>query len=196
MATVQVLRAGYSRQDADGASHACGTITLIRSTVNVLVDTGNPADGDEIVRLLKAEGLSPDDVSVVVCTHGHVDHAGCNALFPHALFIVSRDIATGDRIEGRDFAQDPYVIDDDVQVIGTPGHMPQDVSVLAKTPEGLVAVVGDLFESEEDLKDPSRWLVWSNDPETQKNSRDSVLMTAGYIVPGHGGMFRVPWAVG
>jgi glyoxylase-like metal-dependent hydrolase (beta-lactamase superfamily II) len=196
MATVHVLKAGYSRMDADGMSHADGTITLVRSSVNVLVDTGNPADGEEIVRLLEAEGLSSGGIGVVVCTHGHVDHAGCNALFPHAVFIVSRDITQGDRIEGRDFAQNPYVIDEDVQVIGTPGHMPQDVSVLVKTPEGLVAVVGDLFESEEDLKDASRWTMWSNDPETQKNSRDSILMTADYIVPGHGGMFRAPWVVG
>jgi glyoxylase-like metal-dependent hydrolase (beta-lactamase superfamily II) len=196
MATVRVLKVGYSKPESEGVGRADGTITLIRSSVNVVVDTGNPADSEEIVRLLAAQGLSPDDISVVVCTHGHVDHAGCNGLFPHALFIVSRDIARGDRIEGRDFAQDPYVIDEEVQVIGTPGHMPQDVSVLVKTPEGLVAVVGDLFESEEDLKDPSRWIMWSNDPETQKNSRDSILMTADYIVPGHGGMFQVPWVVG
>lgn len=191
MATVHVLKAGYVVAETGDAVHADCTITLIRSTVNVLVDTGNPADGEELVRVLAAEGLSPSDVDVVVCTHGHTDHTGCNALFPHAQFIIGQDVSRGDLFTIHDFAHSPYVIDGDVQVIPTPGHFGQDVSVLVKTPEGLVAVVGDLFENEDDRSNPERWKKWSRNPRLHTRSREKVLETADFIVPGHGGRFRV-----
>ena len=211
MAAVHVLKTGYVVPEGAGKERADCTITLIRSgasvgqelapatvasDVNVLVDTGNPQDGEQLARLLAAEGLSPSDISVVVCTHGHSDHTGNNGLFPHALFVIGTEILKGDLFTSHEFGQAPYVISDEIEVIATPGHSSPDVSVLAKTPEGLVAVAGDLFESEEDLRDQSRWIERSEDPETQRTSRESVLMTADYIVPGHGGMFRVPWVVG
>lgn len=191
MATVRVLKTGYAVAETGDAVHADCTITLVRSTVNVLVDTGNPADGEELVCLLAAEGLSPSDIGVVVCTHGHTDHTGGNVCFPRAQFIVGQDISRGDLFTIHDFARSPYVIDNDVQVIPTPGHSGQDVSVLVKTAEGLVAVVGDLFENEDDRADPVRWRKWSLNPRLHARSRESALGIADFIVPGHGGMFRV-----
>jgi len=196
MATVHVLKTGYVIPEAAGKERADCTITLIKSDVNVLVDTGNPQDGEELVRLLAAEGLSPSDISVVVCTHGHSDHTGNNGLFPHALFVVGREILQGDLFTIHDFGQTPYVINDEIEVIATPGHSSPDVSVLAKTPEGLVAVAGDLFESEGDREHEELWRSRSENPDLQRRSREMVLRIADFIVPGHGGMFRVPWVEG
>ena len=189
MATALVLKTGYVVAETGDAIHADCTITLVRSTVNVLVDTGNPADGEELLRLLAAEGLSPSDIGVVVCTHGHTDHTGGNALFPQAQFIIGQDVSRGDLFTIHNFARSPYVIDDAVQVIPTPGHSGQDISVLVKTPEGLVAVVGDLFENEDDRANPTRWQKWSLNPRLHARSREAVLAMADFIVPGHGGRF-------
>ena len=189
MATALVLKTGYVVAETGDAIHADCTITLVRSTVNVLVDTGNPADGEELLRLLAAEGLSPSDIGVVVCTHGHTDHTGGNALFPQAQFIIGQDVSRGDLFTIHNFARSPYVIDDAVQVIPTPGHSGQDISVLVKTPEGLVAVVGDLFENEDDRANPTRWQTWSLNPRLHARSREAVLAMADFIVPGHGGRF-------
>jgi len=38
-------------------------------------------------------------------------------------------------------------IDDEIRVIPTPGHSHQDISVIAETDGGVIAVVGDLFEN-------------------------------------------------
>ncbi len=77
---------------------------------NVLVDTGlhpsiarNPRDkldrvsarhyrldaGEDLVSQLRQRGLEPPDISVVVLTHLHQDHASGIELFPEAEFVVS-----------------------------------------------------------------------------------------------------------
>jgi glyoxylase-like metal-dependent hydrolase (beta-lactamase superfamily II) len=42
----------------------------------VLVDAGLPGSASKIVRALRAEGLAPRDLRLIVVTHAHVDHAG------------------------------------------------------------------------------------------------------------------------
>ncbi|KJU84813.1 Metallo-beta-lactamase domain-containing protein 1 [Candidatus Magnetobacterium bavaricum] len=57
-----------------------------------------------------------------------------------------------------------------------------------------MAVVGDLFESEDDIRDESLWRRSSEDQAVQYQSRQRVLQLADYIVPGHGSMFAVAGA--
>lgn len=45
----------------------------------VLVDTGAPGDLKRILSALKANGIAPKDLSLILLTHGHSDHAGCAA---------------------------------------------------------------------------------------------------------------------
>jgi N-acyl homoserine lactone hydrolase len=44
----------------------------------------NMASGDHVLTSLKAVGLGPDDIDVVVCSHLHTDHCGCNQFFRKA----------------------------------------------------------------------------------------------------------------
>ena len=46
-----------------------------------------PAD-DHVLTSLKAVGLGPDDIDVVICSHLHTDHCGCNAFFKRATIFV------------------------------------------------------------------------------------------------------------
>ncbi len=45
----------------------------------VLVDTGAPGDLKRILAGLKANGVEPKDLALILLTHGHSDHAGCAA---------------------------------------------------------------------------------------------------------------------
>lgn len=45
----------------------------------VLVDTGAPGDLKRILAGLKAAGVAPKDLALILLTHGHSDHAGCAA---------------------------------------------------------------------------------------------------------------------
>lgn len=44
--------------------------------------------GDNVLTGLSSVGLTPDDVDVVVCSHLHPDHCGCNAFFRRASVVV------------------------------------------------------------------------------------------------------------
>lgn len=185
------MRPGYAEWTGPAKQRASGTITLIRGPHNIIVDTGCPTDKDTITSSLHNAGLEPANIEYVICTHGHSDHISNNNLFPQATFIVSYDVSNGDTYTFHNFARESFKIDEEVEVIATPGHTMQDVSVLVKTSEGLVAVAGDLFERKEDLVDEQLWKQFSEFPDIQTKSRKKVLAVADYIVPGHGEMFKV-----
>jgi N-acyl homoserine lactone hydrolase len=44
--------------------------------------------GDHVVNSLKCIGVEPDDIDVVICSHLHPDHCGCNAFFKRATFVI------------------------------------------------------------------------------------------------------------
>lgn len=195
---VHVLHTGYSGTTDQGMIANC-SCTLIRGRHNVIVDTMTPWDKDRIISALALHKLTPDDIQYVVCTHGHSDHVGNNNLFLYAKHIVGYSVSFRDVYTLHPFEDgQPFVIDDDVKVIPTPGHTNTDVSVIVRTrDQGTVAIVGDLFEKEEDLKDASIWrtLGGSENPRSQERYRNAVLLIADYIVPGHGPMFSVTAAV-
>ncbi|XP_037082322.1 metallo-beta-lactamase domain-containing protein 1-like isoform X2 [Pollicipes pollicipes] len=87
----------------------------------------------------------------------------------------------------------PYKLSEFVDVIATPGHTSEDVSVRVRSRhQGLVIIAGDLFEREEDIRDPSLWRsAGSQDPDRQMANRRRVLAEADLVVPGHGPMFAV-----
>lgn len=45
----------------------------------VIVDAGTPGSGQKIHNRITALGVDPDDVSLIVITHGHIDHFGSAA---------------------------------------------------------------------------------------------------------------------
>lgn len=49
---------------------------LIRGKRPVLVDTGGRRDGKRLVDALAKEGVQPDDLALILHTHGHSDHCG------------------------------------------------------------------------------------------------------------------------
>lgn len=113
--SVTVLKVGYSLPQPDGTFRADGTITLIRGTKTILVDTGGPWDRDFLLKSLKERGLEPGDINVVVGTHGHSDHIGNLSLFPTALMVVGYDVSEGDTYRPSTLAQgQAYCVDEHV----------------------------------------------------------------------------------
>jgi glyoxylase-like metal-dependent hydrolase (beta-lactamase superfamily II) len=55
-------------------------IYLVRQGENAaLIDTGNPGQADAIVRQLVEHDVTPDNVRLILITHGHTDHFGSAA---------------------------------------------------------------------------------------------------------------------
>lgn len=91
---------------------------------------------------LRALGLSPSDLDLVVNTHFHFDHAGGNALLSEVPFAVQR--AELESVQGETGWWDAHgieftVVDGDwsplagVEMLHTPGHTPGHQSMLIRT---------------------------------------------------------------
>ena len=195
-ASVIVLKPGYARWEGYASQRACGTITLVTSQKNCIVDLGIPADKDLILKKLKEQKLSLNDIDFVILTHSDIDHIGNLNLFPDATFIGGSDVITGDFF--KEFFKEKYVIDENISVIHTPGHDNRSITVLVKTQDGIVAITGDLFEYNKDwltVDSSEAWEPWSQDKAMQNKSRAKIWKLANFIVPGHGDMFAVDKSV-
>uniref|UniRef100_A0A8D8WDH3 Metallo-beta-lactamase domain-containing protein 1 n=1 Tax=Cacopsylla melanoneura TaxID=428564 RepID=A0A8D8WDH3_9HEMI len=194
---VHVLFNGYSTVlDTGGMRANCSCTLITGGEHKIIVDTMTAWDGDRIVEALSKHNVTCQDISYVICTHGHSDHIGNNNLFKSATHIVGYSISEkGDLYHDPQFEDgEDYIIDDFIKVTPTPGHTLTDVSVLVETKDNqLIAIAGDLFEREEDLLDDTIWLelAGSEDDELQRTNRNKILLLADYIVPGHGPMFKV-----
>ncbi|RZF39237.1 hypothetical protein LSTR_LSTR010331 [Laodelphax striatellus] len=190
---VKVLYPGYSRIQTDDIMEANCSCTLITGNLNIIVDTMTPWDSEKILKGLADNNLTPDDINYVVCTHGHSDHIGNNNLFLKANHIVGlshsfkNEYYSGPLDDGKTMK-----LDDRVKIIPTPGHTLSDVSVIVESEDKKIAIVGDLFEKEEDIENEFLWRsAGSEDPEKQEKYRKLIIKTADFIIPGHGPMFQV-----
>ncbi len=56
--------------------------------------------GDNVITALAGIGLTCDDIDVVVCSHLHPDHCGCNTFFKRATFIIHANEVAAARAPG------------------------------------------------------------------------------------------------
>lgn len=68
-----------SRQEIVTARLGVSNAHLILGRRCVLVDTGNPGNGTGLLRQAEESGIGPEDISLILLTHGHVDHFGSAA---------------------------------------------------------------------------------------------------------------------
>jgi glyoxylase-like metal-dependent hydrolase (beta-lactamase superfamily II) len=174
------------------------SIVLIRSNnSNILFESGGQDDRLTIINLLRDRaGLYPEDIDVVVNSHGHPDHTANNNLFSEAqLFSYNGVNIRGHRFTMRSESDqsEHYLLNDrNIQVLQSPGHTSQDTSLIIRNSRGRngnsVALVGSLFLNSND-KDSSRDLASDSSRLTQ--SRSNILCQVDSIIPGHGAEFRV-----
>jgi glyoxylase-like metal-dependent hydrolase (beta-lactamase superfamily II) len=116
-------------------------------------------------RQLEALGFSTSDVTHVVLSHAHYDHAGGLHLFPEATLFAgepelpyafwpispafSAHFRRADLDATRSYRWNTLTTDHDVfgdgsvRIVWTPGHTPGHLSLLARTPTGALLLTGD-----------------------------------------------------
>ncbi|KAL6733652.1 hypothetical protein Aduo_004283 [Ancylostoma duodenale] len=183
---VNQLIVGYAREG--GKYVATGSVTLVRSRgVNILVDCGDPWNGDEILQRLAEFDIEKEGINIVVVTHGHIDHCGNLGLFKSAKIYMASDIAVNGEYDSLS-EENPVMLTPDVDLHRCPGHTDHDLIVVVRNTElGCVVVAGDVFESEDDA---DQWKAVSAYPEKQEKSRQKILELADWIIPGHGTLFK------
>lgn len=49
---------------------------LLKAAKTVIVDTGYPGNGERVLDHLRAHRIDPNEIKLIVVTHGHIDHYG------------------------------------------------------------------------------------------------------------------------
>jgi glyoxylase-like metal-dependent hydrolase (beta-lactamase superfamily II) len=177
LAQVDVLFTGYA------SDRVAGTVSLIREGDRVIVvDPGMVPSRSAILDPLDALGVSPAAVTDIVISHHHPDHTVNIALFGEIRVHDFQAIYVRDNWDSR--AADGVRLAPSVRLLATPGHTPQDISVLVGTPERVVALSHLWWTSEGPSDDP-----YALDRAQLRDQRDRVLAVAELIIPGHGAAF-------
>lgn len=161
---------------------------------------------------LKKLGLEVGDIDYVIVTHAHHDHIANLRRFPRAKAIIQRveleealnpfeytrprlpadyqDLLKGVRWE---IIEGDTIIDENVELIFTPGHSPGGQSVAVKTSQGLAIIAGfdcvqENFNPPEEFKRrgfPFTISVTHTDPIQLYESTKKVISFADIIIPIH-----------
>jgi len=208
---VTVLRAGEEQENRDGSFYAPASITLIKELLKgvssrrgfyTLIDCGGYGEQENIRDLLQQQKIFPAYIAQVLGTHNHPDHIGnlhlfneADILLPDSRFRVKKPnefgLVPSSLYRGPGISYQEGIVDESTSLISTPGHSGWDLSVLYKGAKGRIAMVGDLFWSEEDFYKDSEFMGLCVNPEMQKRSRDHIRenLKPEVIVPGHGEAF-------
>jgi len=185
MAEVKILIKGYTTADLkeNQDEKTCPTITLVKdNNINIICDPGVVENQSVITNVLKKEGLTINDIDIVFLTHSHLDHYRNTGMFPRAKVLEFFGIWDGNKC-----ADWQEKFSKDIQIIKTPGHNSNSITMLVKTNRGQVAICGDVFWKENyPKKDP-----YASNLKKLAESRGKVIKLADYIIPGHGDIFKV-----
>ena len=178
-ATLHVLHTGYVRDDG-----VASTVSLVLDGEAVIVvDPGMVADQSLLIGPLREHGLDVEQVTHVVLTHHHPDHAINVGLFPNAEVVDFWARYRGD--QWLDHEGDGHRVSDHAQLIMTPGHTAEDLTLLVRTDEGVVACTHAWWREDRTPQlDPL-----AEDQAALELSRARILAAADVVVPGHGSPF-------
>ena len=193
MVTVKVLIEGYAMPLEKGWKASSTTCLIVTADKKIITDPG--CNRQKLLAALDQESLVKDDIDYVFLSHHHPDHVLLAGIFEKAKYITFDSNLMFDNDVLLEF--DRHVLGDDIEIIDTPGHVSEHLSLLVDTSEGKVAIAGDVIwwsDMQEQIVDPyQKELNQAVDMNMESliKSRKKLLQMADYIIPGHGKKFKV-----
>ena len=192
MAKVKVLIEGYAKKLEKGFVANSTSCLITTGDKKIITDPG--CNREKLLTALKKEDLTTDDIDYVFLSHCHPDHILLAGIFERAKYVTFDANLIYDKDLMLEF--DKNVLGDDIKIIETPGHVLEHLSLLVNTPEGKVAIAGDVIWWLDDEKQVVN--INQKDHSQAKGmnmndlvaSRKKLLEVADWIIPGHGKMFR------
>lgn len=193
MADVKILIEGYAKQLKNGWV-ASSTVCLVSSgNKKIITDPG--CHRGKLLNALKKEGLSTRDIHYVFLSHQHPDHILLAGIFEKAKCITFDANLMYDNDLLQEFNK--HQLGRDIEIVETPGHVLEHLSLVVKTPQGKMGIVGDAIWWREG--DKQEFKLNQKDYSQAKGmnmkqlieSRRKLLEKSDYIIPGHGKMFKV-----
>jgi glyoxylase-like metal-dependent hydrolase (beta-lactamase superfamily II) len=199
--------------DAEGRLlQSVHTFVVKTPDLTVLVDTciGNDKDRGGrrpfhmlrtgFLDTLRAAGVAPEAVDVVICTHLHVDHVGWNTrlddgrwvpTFPRARYLFARrewEHWTSEEDDGTrrimadsvapvldaglaELVPMDHHVTDEIRLEPTPGHTPGHVSVRLASRGADAVITGDLMHHPVQIAEPTWQTTFDTDPDEARETR-------------------------
>lgn len=164
----------------------------------IIIDPGD--EEDKIKRFLNRHKLKP---GLIINTHGHIDHIGCDDKFDVPIYIHRQDLVLlkNPELNLSTFLMSPYSLGSNIrpledkefieldqiqlEVIHVPGHTPGGIALLIKKPKDKILFTGDaLFYQgigRTDFPGSDEQLLIKSIKERLFNLTDDTV-----IYPGHG----------
>ncbi|MBU1118866.1 MBL fold metallo-hydrolase [Patescibacteria group bacterium] len=193
MAKIKVLIEGYAKPLDKGWKASCTTCLITTNDKKIITDPG--CNRVKLLEALAAEDLNIGDIDYVFLSHRHPDHILLAGLFENAKYVTF----DGNMMYNKDVLLefDKHCLGSDIEIVATPGHVNEHLSLIVDTSEGKVAIAGDVIwwlDSEEqnfDLHQKDHNQAVDLNMDTLVESRKKLLKMADYIIPGHGKRFKV-----
>lgn len=203
-ADIELLFTGLAAS-ADKFLFGTSTVAIVRTGCELIVfDTGPYAYRPILQGRLRRAGIDPADVTKVVLSHLHWDHAANADLFAAAEVIVhAREIEAAERTSGRDWAIPEYAVRalrklrlrpvsgeielaPDLRIVELPGHTPGSIGLLV----GDKLLAGDAVGSAREAA-TRRLIAYEGGEEDALASLDRALAISEIIYPGNDRPFSV-----
>ncbi|GAA5003702.1 MBL fold metallo-hydrolase [Actinopolymorpha pittospori] len=166
-----ILIQGFPGRSTHHGGLGWSTVPLLRGHgETMLVDTGGYGYRIPLLEAFEAYGVAPEDVTTVLLTHCHWDHAANFPLFPNARVVVPRpelewaaaqpvgtwelpefhvaELARAANVTRIEDGDEPLPR---VRAIATPGHTPGHFSYQVAGTEGPLVFGGDAVKNEVEL---------------------------------------------
>ncbi len=179
-----VIKPGEIIYEDGGVKYASSSVTLIDDDRLVLVDSGLREDWDKIKKGLDEAGFSPKEIDVLINTHLHGDHVGCNSRFEVKKFVHPRQI---EMTMAEGFEPVPENISSRASVLQTPGHAEGHISIVF---DDRIVIAGDAIPTGEHFEEKAIPNVHT-DAEQARQSLNKISDIAEIIIPGHDSPFKV-----
>ncbi|MFP3210098.1 MAG: MBL fold metallo-hydrolase [Thermocladium sp.] len=181
-------------------------VTLIQDDINIMIDTGHFGSRDKLLARLKAVGLSPGNIDVVVLTHINWDHCLNVDLFRDSRIAISRKeleegwlsgVPDGFTAKFREMLKemdlllvsDGQRISSSTSIIYTPGHTPGHISLLVDGSPRII-IAGDAVPNLRAYRRGVPDLIFF-DLSLAKSSIERIKsLKPDYIIPGHDSPFN------
>jgi glyoxylase-like metal-dependent hydrolase (beta-lactamase superfamily II) len=184
----------------------CNTY-LFDADTSVLVDPGSPFYSTYLIGDICRDGINPSNIDVIINTHLHPDHSGANRSFmrrygtklkayegvgkwggysfPSLALSEIEGVLAGSVMVSGYFGDELKLNDIMLEIIPTPGHSPESISIYWRDEE--VLICGDVVFS------PGMGRVGfpGGDAMALKQSIEKISeLEIEYLLPGHGEIIR------
>ena len=128
----------------EGFRSCWGLSMLLEGDTNLLFDAG--PSGDDLLHNLSLFGKEPADIDAFFLSHSHADHAGGFRALQDAGFagevILSDSVSLGGQMQAGAGSKELQPLGRDLSAIRLTASGLQEQSLLAKTPSGILLLVG------------------------------------------------------